>query len=182
MNIDERRFESNVITTLHKSREGKLTFLADRQFKTTILAVTVDLISADRFFVRTVNFSDDVKIFITALLLIFNFLVIFYLFAKKRSYLKAKTEFISFDRSLHRIIQLDYDDTSSEDTILKNIKKWFSDGTRMFSMIIVFALVLSILALWYNSQPGSKQSGETKQSANWPCRYMEYEHQIENKQ
>ena len=78
MALDEKQFESNVITTLHKSREGQLTFLSNRQFKTTILAVTVDLVSADRFFVRTVNFTYNERVIITVLLVLFNFMVILF--------------------------------------------------------------------------------------------------------
>jgi len=62
---DEKELKFNVITTLHNSREAKLTFLSDRQFKTTILAVTVDLIVADRFYVRSMEINNEAKIIIT---------------------------------------------------------------------------------------------------------------------
>ena len=81
MSLDKRQFESSIIAILHRSREAKLTFLAERQFKTTVLAVTVDLVAADRLSVWTANINDNAKFVISVLLLLLNLLVIFYLFA-----------------------------------------------------------------------------------------------------
>jgi hypothetical protein len=156
MNLDDKEYKYNILKILHKSRETKLTFLSDRQFKTTILAVTVDLIVADRLYSKQVEFRCTAIIILTIALSIFNLIILNYIISKHSSYATTRKEYKNHERSLYGLIGMDLLPSLS-DIKDKKFYKWISDGTTMFSIMIIFAWVLTIIALWGNIFMQSKK-------------------------
>jgi len=105
-------------------------------------------------------------------LVLFNLLVLYYLYNKHSSYTVTRSEFFNHERTLYGLIDMDI--IPELNKIKKNkFVKCISDGTTMFSVIIAFSLVLAILALWSNLFRETKKDYGPNVLDNNPASYVE---------
>lgn len=142
--------EREVMKVLYESRADNLKFLAERSFATTIQGVTLNLLIVAALVASEgrIEIPADAKPVATAMLAVFNLLVIFYLVAKGLRYRRFKaqlrvieSEMIVQCPSLRGKRELD----SEEKPYWKRML-W--DGTALFCVVIIGASACSIYALW----------------------------------
>ena len=138
--------EKDLLVMLHKSHDTNLKFLAQRSFKTTIQAVTLNLIIVGAL--PELSFPTNARPVATAIVIIFNLLVFFYLVAKGKTYYQLKTHLKIIEAKVISQCSLLRDEPDLKSNEVAYWKRLLWDGTAIFCAVVAASCMCSLNAIW----------------------------------
>lgn len=148
--IESSVSDGEVIKVLYESRADNLKFLAERSFTTTIQAVTLNLVIVAALIASEgrIEIPTDAKPVATAMLAVFNLLVIFYLVAKGLRYRRFKAQLKVIESAMIAQCSSLREKRELHSKDKPYWKRMIWDGTALFCAAVLAASACSVYALW----------------------------------